>query len=51
MKGTHRTLRYHEGDREIIMGEKGRPRKFAPFMVHGSILLILIGAGLGFFRL
>ena len=48
MKGTHRTLRYHEGGREIIMGEKGRPRKFAPFMVHGSILLILLGAGLGF---
>ena len=30
------------------MGEKGRPRKYAPFMVHGSILLILLGAGLGF---
>ena len=48
MKGTHRTTLYQEGGRDIIMGEKGRPRKFAPFMVHGSILLILLGAGLGF---
>jgi cytochrome c biogenesis protein len=49
MKGTHnRTTHYQEGHREIVMGEKGRPRKFAPFIVHGSILLILIGAGLGY---
>jgi cytochrome c biogenesis protein len=48
MKGTHSTFHGQEGDRAIIMGEKGRSRKFAPFMVHGSILLILIGAGLGF---
>jgi cytochrome c biogenesis protein len=30
------------------MGEKGTPRRFAPFMVHGSILMILRGAGMGF---
>ncbi len=48
MKGTHRTHHSQEGYTEIIMGEKGRPRKLAPFMVHGSILLILLGAGLGF---
>lgn len=48
MNDTHRTLRYYEGSREIIMGEKGRARRFAPFIVHGSILMILLGAGLGF---
>ncbi len=48
MKGTHRHLPSREGHTELIMGEKGMPRKFAPFLVHGSILLILLGAGLGF---
>jgi cytochrome c biogenesis protein len=48
MKDTYRTTLYQEGHTEIILGEKGRPHKFAPFLVHGSILLILIGAGLGF---
>jgi cytochrome c biogenesis protein len=47
MKDTHRILSIHEDGREIIMGEKGRPRKFAPLLVHGSILMILLGAGLG----
>jgi cytochrome c biogenesis protein len=48
LKVTHRILFYQENGREIIRGEKGIPRKFAPFMVHGSILLILLGVGLGF---
>jgi cytochrome c biogenesis protein len=48
MKGTHRINHSQEGGREIIMGEKGRPSKYAPFMVHGSILLILLGVFLGF---
>ncbi len=48
LKGTHRTLHHREQDREVIMGEKGTPRRFAPFMVHGSILMILLGAGMGF---
>lgn len=48
MKGTHRTLRYQEGETLVIVAEKGILRRFAPFMVHGSILIILLGAGMGF---
>jgi len=48
MKGTHRTLRYQEGETLVIVAEKGILRRFAPFMVHGSILVILLGAGMGF---
>ena len=48
IKGTHRIVSYEKDGGLIIMGEKGRLRKYAPFMVHGSILIILLGAGLGF---
>jgi cytochrome c biogenesis protein len=48
IKDRYRILHSHEDGREIIQCEKGKPRTFAPFMVHGSILMILLGVGMAF---
>ncbi|HVN71660.1 MAG TPA: cytochrome c biogenesis protein ResB [Desulfomonilia bacterium] len=48
LAGTHKTVQYEDGGDPVIMGENGRVRVYAPFIVHAGIILILLGAGLGF---
>jgi len=49
MKDTHRVSRVRDEGRRVILCEKGLPRRYAPFMVHLSIVMILLGAGMAFF--
>jgi cytochrome c biogenesis protein len=44
---THRTVRQEEGGRLVVMGERGALRAYAPLLVHASILMVMLGAGLG----
>jgi cytochrome c biogenesis protein len=48
VKAGYRTLHSREEGVEIIRCEKGAFRKFAPFLVHLSIILILLGVGMAF---
>ena len=48
MKDRYRIIRSREDGTEIVQCEKGILRKFSPFMVHGSIIVILIGVGMAF---
>ena len=48
IEGGYRIARHESGSSLTIMGEKGRLRMYAPLLVHGSILIILLGVALGF---
>jgi cytochrome c biogenesis protein len=48
IKATHSIVRNESGGGLTIMGEKGRLRMYAPLLVHGSILMILLGVAFGF---
>ncbi len=49
MKRGYRVVRTRRQGREIIRCDKGRVRRAAPFLVHGSVILVVVGAALGFF--
>lgn len=48
LKDWRSILHSQEDGREIIRCEKGKIRTFAPFLVHGSIIMILLGVGMAF---
>src|SRR5208337_1286807 len=48
IEGSYRIVRHESGSSLTIMGEKGKLRMYAPLLVHGSILIILLGVALGF---
>lgn len=48
MKDRYRIVRNREDATETILCERGRLRTYAPFVVHLSIVLILVGVGMAF---
>ena len=47
LRDTHRIVRQEDGERVIVMAERGAFRRYAPLIVHGGVLLVMLGAGMG----